>query len=71
MIFGGRLLRRLDAMPDDALAGRFDAQDYDESMLSKIEAKTARFLDASRLRWEGLTAPRRARWRSVARRYFP
>jgi signal transduction histidine kinase len=37
-------------MLDDALAGRFDAQDYDESMLSKVESKMARFLDASRLR---------------------
>jgi hypothetical protein len=52
MIFGRRkrLLTKLDAMLDEALAGTFDAQNYDESLLSKIEAKTARFLDASRLR---------------------
>jgi signal transduction histidine kinase len=50
MIFGGKLLSRLDAMLDDALAGTFEAQNYDESMLSKIESKMARFLDASRLR---------------------
>jgi signal transduction histidine kinase len=47
---GSKLLKRLDAMLDDALAGTFDAQNYDESTLSKIESKMARFLDASRLR---------------------
>ncbi|GHU74912.1 two-component sensor histidine kinase [Clostridia bacterium] len=56
MIFGGRLLKRLDAMLDDALAGKFDAQSYDESLLSKIESKMARFLDASRLRREQVEA---------------
>jgi signal transduction histidine kinase len=50
MRFGGKLLKRLDAMLDDALAGTFDVKDYDESTLSKIESKMARFLDASRLR---------------------
>jgi signal transduction histidine kinase len=50
MIFGGKLLKRLGAMLDDALAGTFDAQNYDESMLSKIESKMARFLDAAKLR---------------------
>ncbi|GHV40615.1 two-component sensor histidine kinase [Clostridia bacterium] len=52
MIFGGKLLERLDAMLDDALEGRFDARSYDESLLSKVESKMARFLDASRLRRE-------------------
>jgi signal transduction histidine kinase len=50
MIFSGKLLNRLDAMLDDALTGIFDVKNYDESMLSKIESKMARFLDASRLR---------------------
>jgi signal transduction histidine kinase len=60
MIFGRRkrLLAKLDAMLDDALAGTFDAKNYDESLLSKIEAKTARFLDASRLRREQIEADR-------------
>ncbi|MDR1321290.1 MAG: HAMP domain-containing histidine kinase [Gracilibacteraceae bacterium] len=60
MIFGRRrrLLAKLDAMLDEALAGTFDAQNYDESLLSKIEAKTARFLDASRLRREQVEADR-------------
>jgi signal transduction histidine kinase len=49
---GGKLLKRLDTMLDDALNGTFDAQSYDESLLSKIETKMARFLDASRLRRE-------------------
>jgi signal transduction histidine kinase len=56
MIFGGKLLKRLDAMLDDALAGKFDAQNYDESLLSKIESKMARFLDASFLRREQIEA---------------
>jgi signal transduction histidine kinase len=52
MIFDGKSLKKLDAMLDDALAGTFDAQSYDESLLSKIESKMSRFLDASRLRRE-------------------
>jgi signal transduction histidine kinase len=52
MMFGGKLMKRLDAMLDDALAGMFDARSYDESLLSKIEVKMSRFLDASRLRRE-------------------
>ena len=34
-------------MFDDALSGKFDAQGYDESLLSKIESKIA-FLDSIR-----------------------
>jgi signal transduction histidine kinase len=37
-------------MLDDALNGSFSAQSYDESLLSKIEAKMARFLSQSELR---------------------
>ena len=52
MIFGRKLLNRLDAMLDDALEDTFDAGNYDESLLSKIESKMTRLLDASRLRRE-------------------
>jgi signal transduction histidine kinase len=60
MMFGRdkRLLQSLDAMLDEALAGRFRAQSYDESLLSKIESKTARFLDAARLRREQIEGER-------------
>jgi signal transduction histidine kinase len=56
MIIGGKLLKRLDAMLDSALAGTFSANDFDENLVSKIEAKMARFLDASRLRREQIEA---------------
>jgi signal transduction histidine kinase len=54
MIFGHskKLLKKLDTMLDDALAGTYNAQSYDERILSKIESKMSRFLDASRLRRE-------------------
>jgi len=39
-------------MLDDALAGTFEVQSYNESLLSKIESKMARFLEQSRLRRE-------------------
>jgi signal transduction histidine kinase len=52
MIFVGNLLKRLDVMLDNALAGTFDVDSYDENLLSKIEVKMARFLGASRLRRE-------------------
>jgi signal transduction histidine kinase len=52
----GKLLKRIDAMLDDAIAGNFRARVYDESMLSKIEAKMARFLDGARLRREQIEA---------------
>jgi signal transduction histidine kinase len=51
-----KLLQRLDDMLDAALAGTFRARDYDESMLSKIEAKMARFLDGAQLRREQIEA---------------
>ncbi|MDR0861183.1 MAG: HAMP domain-containing histidine kinase [Oscillospiraceae bacterium] len=49
---GKKLLQRLDEMLDAALDGTFQAQTYDESMLSKIEVKMARFLDGAQLRRE-------------------
>jgi len=49
---GNKLMKKLDAMLDDALAGTFEAKVYNENLLSKIESKMARFLDQSRLRRE-------------------
>jgi signal transduction histidine kinase len=50
MIFGKKLLQKLDAMLDEAIAGTFETQSYDESQLSKIESKMARFLEQSQLK---------------------
>ena len=47
-----KLLQKLDAMLEDAIAGTFQAQSFDETLLSKIESKMARFLEQSRLRQE-------------------
>ncbi len=53
-----KLLQTLDAMLDEAMAGTFLATVYDEKLLSKIEAKMARFLDVSRLRQEQMEGER-------------
>ena len=58
MFLSRKLLRTLDEMLDQAMAGTFDAQTYDEKLLSKIEAKMARFLDISRLRREQMEGER-------------
>lgn len=42
-----RLLRRLDAMLDKAITGGFTEEDFDESLLSAVEAKLARYLASS------------------------
>ena len=42
-----RLLRRLDEMLDAGIRGDFQADDYDESQLSRLEAKLEQFLDSS------------------------
>ena len=47
-----KLLQNLDIMLDKAISGEFQADIYDESMLSKIEHKMARFLDTARIRRE-------------------
>jgi len=54
VIFGHnkKLLQKLDAMLDEAIAGTFQAQSFDESLLSKIESKMLRFLEQSRLKQE-------------------
>ncbi|MDR2889845.1 MAG: HAMP domain-containing histidine kinase [Lachnospiraceae bacterium] len=51
-IFNNKLLKRLDGMLDDALAGTFKAESYDEQLISKIESKMSTFLERSRLRRE-------------------
>ena len=42
-----RLLRRLDGMLERAIRGEFRAEDYDESTLSRLEAKLEKYLDIS------------------------
>jgi signal transduction histidine kinase len=66
MIFGRnrKLLRILDTMLDDALNGRFSVNSYDESMLSKVESKMARFIERSKLHGER-TEGERERVRSL------
>jgi signal transduction histidine kinase len=68
MMFGvsKKLLRRLDAMLDDALSGSFLAQSYDESLLSKIETKMTRFLDRSQLRREQIESERERVWSLIS-----
>jgi len=58
MIFKKRLLRKLDEMLDEAIAGSLEAKTYDESQLSKIESKMARFLEQSYLRHEQIEGER-------------
>ena len=52
------LLKKLDKMLDEAITGTFEVQSYDESQLSKIEAKTARFLEMSQLKREQIDSER-------------
>lgn len=42
-----RTLMRLDSMLDAAIRGAFSEEDFDESLLSSVEAKLARYLAAS------------------------
>lgn len=44
-----RILGNLDKMLEEAITGRYEEKTYDESRLSKIESKLARFLSASKL----------------------
>jgi signal transduction histidine kinase len=59
-----KLLQKLDAMLEEAIAGTFQARTFDESMLSKIESKMARFLEQSRLK-QGQIEDERERVRSL------
>ncbi len=58
MMFNRKLLRKLDEMLDEAIAGTFQAQSYDESQLSKIESKMVRFIEQSQLRREQIEGER-------------
>ena len=58
MILGKKLLQKLDEMLDEAIAGTFRAQSYNESQLSKIESKMVRFLEQSQLRREQIEGER-------------
>ncbi len=53
-MFGRRTLDRLDQMLDEAIAGTFCESDYDETRLSRVEAKWKHFLAASVLSRENL-----------------
>ena len=53
-MFGRKTFARLEHMLDTAIAGNFRESDYDESELSKIEAKWKHFLGASVLSRENL-----------------
>ena len=60
MIFGHnkKLLQKLDEMIDAAIAGTFETESYDESLLSKVESKMVRFIEQSRLRQEQIEGER-------------
>jgi len=58
MILDKKLFRKLDEMLDEAIAGTFQVKTYDESQLSKIEAKMMRFLELSRLKQEQIESER-------------
>lgn len=53
-MLGRRTLDRLDQMLDEAIAGTFCESDYDESELSKVEAKWKHFLGTSIISRENL-----------------
>lgn len=46
-MFGNRTLDRLDRMLDEAIAGEFCEENYDESKLSRLESKWKQYLAAS------------------------
>lgn len=53
-MFGGRTLDRLDRMLDEAIAGTFCEENYDESKLSRLESKWKQYLAASVLAEENM-----------------
>jgi signal transduction histidine kinase len=53
-----KVLEALDRMLDESIAGTFQARDFDESLLSKIESKMVRFLEQSRLRQDQIKIER-------------
>ncbi len=58
MILRKTLLSRLDKMLDEAIAGTFQSGSYDEKLISKIESKTIRFLEQSKLKREQIEGER-------------
>lgn len=53
-MFGNKTLNRLERMLDEAIAGTFRESDYDETQLSRVEAKWKHFLGTSVLSRENL-----------------
>ncbi len=53
-MFGRKTLDRLDRMLDEAIAGTFEEENYDESKLSKVESKWKHFLRTSALSRENV-----------------
>ena len=53
-----REYERINQMLDDAIAGRFEESDYDESELSKLEVKWKRYLTSSKLSAQKVEAER-------------
>ena len=60
MIFwrGKKTMQKLDAMLDEAIAGTFRAQTFNETLLSKIESKMLRFLEQSKLKQDQIESER-------------
>ena len=53
-MFGNRTLERLDQMLDDAIAGTFQEENYDETRLSRLESRWKQYLATSMLAKENL-----------------
>lgn len=53
-MFGSKTLDRLEQMLDDAIAGTFQEENYDESRLSRLESRWKQYLAASVLAKENL-----------------
>ncbi|MBO5985355.1 MAG: sensor histidine kinase, partial [Lachnospiraceae bacterium] len=52
MISQKRILDRLDEMLEEGINGTFEESSYDETQLSKIEAKWFKYLGSSRLAYQ-------------------
>ncbi|MEZ3486057.1 MAG: HAMP domain-containing histidine kinase [Lachnospiraceae bacterium] len=53
-MFGRKTLDRIEGMLDDAIAGKFQESDYDETQLSRVESKWKHYLELSGLLKENL-----------------
>lgn len=58
-IGAGKTLRRLDEMLEQAINGEFEEERYDETELSRLEAKWKRYLTASKMSMEQLNKNRK------------